>query len=244
MIVVYMLAGAVSLYVIISALVKAFGRRPITVQRTQTEEVIVPQMTTVVEVNNSRPAYKKNNLTIEIPNSADASVNPENEFLKEYFKVRNKKTQCFPMLLFGKQGKRITTHARLTIWATIVGVEILVCSLILDQEDLVVSALLACVLGSLVGCILDLVFWAAGDRKSFRKSIRWTLGYATSVVCIIIVFLLGSTVKVDNESQYGLCCCLIIGFELGLFEPLRTVLKAIACLIAKDLGKCVFFEEL
>ena len=89
MIVLYVLAIVYFIFLIAFILTLLFTKKAASVQRSQTEEIIVNSNTThsVIESVTSRPSYKKHNLTIEIPDTQGHVEDTEAQFIKKYFKV-------------------------------------------------------------------------------------------------------------------------------------------------------------
>ncbi|OMJ85876.1 hypothetical protein SteCoe_12718 [Stentor coeruleus] len=89
MLVVYALILVHSFYLLIILITTIVNKRLGTIQRTKTEEVIVTSSVahTGIETSCSRPSYKKNNLTIEVPDTSMEVEDTESKFIKQYYKV-------------------------------------------------------------------------------------------------------------------------------------------------------------
>lgn len=89
MIVLYALILVHSFYMLIILVTTIINKRLGKIQRSKTEEVIVTSSIahTGIETSCSRPSYKKNNLTIEVPDNSMEIEDTESKFIKQYYKV-------------------------------------------------------------------------------------------------------------------------------------------------------------
>lgn len=91
MIVFYTLIVVHSFYSLILITINLINKSIGTVQKSQTQEIITnsnPTHTTT-DSSISRPSYKKNNLSIDIPNLSTDNDDIESKFIKQYYKVPN-----------------------------------------------------------------------------------------------------------------------------------------------------------
>ena len=89
MIVVYVLVVVYATFVLLMIYLLLCARKPITVQRTQTEEIIVQPsvLSTTNDCNTTRPSYKKKNLTINIPSTSSPEEDEDTKFIKDFYRV-------------------------------------------------------------------------------------------------------------------------------------------------------------
>jgi hypothetical protein len=62
------------------------------------------------------------------------------------------------------------------------------------------------------------------------------LGYLLCLGIMIPITIVSSFIHIKNEPEFVYSCMLILGLELSIMEPFRTLLKAIGYLIFNDLG--------
>eukprot|EP00361_Fabrea_salina_P000869 CAMPEP_0202428322 /NCGR_PEP_ID=MMETSP1345-20130828/2357_1 /ASSEMBLY_ACC=CAM_ASM_000843 /TAXON_ID=342563 /ORGANISM="Fabrea Fabrea salina" /LENGTH=213 /DNA_ID=CAMNT_0049039277 /DNA_START=113 /DNA_END=754 /DNA_ORIENTATION=- len=189
-----------------------------------------------------KPNYKRFDLTITIPDSPDVKktvrIDPAGNFLESYFKE-----QCFPIGL-GFEKKSYSGYARSTVWNVVFSVESIFMLFLLDSDIDIEGYAKAAVIPGLV-CLASLPVSAIITPLLRRSDSRLTIlirlfGYLFSLFIIGLCFYCSFFFEVEDNLLIA-TWSVLLGLELIIAEPLRTIIKSAVYLWFIEQGVCSKF---
>lgn len=238
MIGVYVIIGLWGIYFVCLLGLKIWGKFRVNSSQQEEIENIDPGKNMTIGESSSRPSYKKFNLTITIPENFEEKEEENWKFVKKYYKVSIKQTQCFPLMIFFMENKGISKIGRITLWFTVACCEVFADIWILEYYSVVTSAVLACLFGLPLSFVMVLVF-SCSSVKNKKINCLCFFPYTVTILLNSAIVVLLICFKQDSNTKNFLTSCGIIGvIEFFLLEPLKTLIKAASFSVSQE-RKCL-----